>query len=103
MVKTKIMIRQANLKNETELVVCPCTNDGRIHKPQPAFACPLVCSRHAGRDSEYIVCGNKGTNKDMLKTPYERTHPALWEIFGAGERAWMVGAYGIPQSTKTGY
>lgn len=102
MAKTKVMRRQVNAKNETEEVACPYCSDGRIARKK-AFACPLSCDRYDGRDGEYIVCGKKGTNKDMLKTPYERTHPALWEVFGEGERAWMVRAYGIPQSNKIGY
>jgi len=97
MAKTKIMKRQVNAKNETEEVVCPYTSDGLIHKPQKAFACPLACDRYAGRDGEYIVCGKVGGNKDMLKTPYERTHPALWEIFGEGERGHFCDAYGKPR------
>ena len=102
MAKTKIMKRQVNAKNESEEVICPYRADG-IMVRQKAFACPLSCDRYARRDGEYIICGKKGTNKDMLKTPYERTHPALWEIFGEGERDWMVGAYGKPISNKMGY
>lgn len=91
MAKTKIMKRQVNSGNETEEVVCPHTADGLIHKPQPAFACPLNCDRYANKEDGFIVCGTRGANKDMLVTC---SRPTLWQVlrtYGQDDRGSLCG------------
>lgn len=92
--KSQIIKRQVNLKHEAGFVVCPYS---RIAKQRPLFSCHINCDRYAGIDDGFVICGAMGSN-EVLKTTLQRKHPALWEVFGEGERYWMVGAYGKPKT-----
>lgn len=93
MAKTQIIKRQINLRNEGEFVVCPYV---KIFRQRPVISCTLNCDRYAGIEGGFLICGAIGANKP-LHAIQERRYPSLWEVFGEGERNWMVGAYGKPK------
>ena len=93
MSKTQIIRRQVNSKNEAEFVVCPLAE---TLKQRPVMSCLLNCDRYNGKDGGFVLCGKRGVNKPFHAT-MARTQPSLYEVFGEGERGFMVGAYGKPR------
>lgn len=91
--KTQTIQRQVNLKNEAGFVVCPYA---KIVAQRPLFSCHVNCDRYMGIDGGFVLCGAAGSN-EVLKTTSQRKQPALWKVFGEGERDWMIGAYGKPK------
>ncbi len=94
MAKTQIITKQVNSKNTADSCVCPHVT---IVKQRPVFACKRSCDRFVGIEAGFVLCGQRGANKDVLRVVDTMRKPSLWEVFGEGERGWMVGSYGKPK------
>ncbi len=93
MIKTQIQQKQINSKTLADMVACP---HGKFRKTN-VVACRVSCTRFSGIESGFVICGQRGANKDVLKSADIMRKPSLWEVFGEGERNWMVGSYGKPK------
>jgi hypothetical protein len=96
MAKTQIINKQINSRNTADYVICPYQK--RLKK-RAVLACKGACSRFAGIEAGYVVCGGVGNNQTHTFTDAMR-RPSLYEVFGDEERSWIVGAYGKPKSLK---
>lgn len=91
MIKIKTQQRQINSITVADMVPCPHNK----MRSTNVVACQGSCRRFAGIESGFLFCGHVGANKPFQSTLAMRP-PSLWEVFGEGERNWLVGAYGKP-------